>query len=213
MRNILQSTYSATVPAVIGAGLAIVSGHTILFIGLLSFTLLSHAINRYRPSSQFARLKNAIKKTKKFLSRANTFCSQHVDWHAAALQDLKGRMDKVESTSLGIDRQLLQTQHARGWITLAFAISDTVTSMTRTVEAVKNIPKAVKEYVQNVWLLSEQISECADQVKELERSIQSIMLNERQRRFDGSPRECDTSGTNGMNSTGADTLEQIQPSP
>ncbi|KAK6969456.1 hypothetical protein R3P38DRAFT_3380028 [Favolaschia claudopus] len=60
-------------------------------------------------------------------------------------------------------------------------------------------PNAVKEYVQKVWLLSRQISGCADQVKEPEKDIDLLMVKERQRRIKQSMREAET---NGMNSTG-----------
>ncbi|KAK6969449.1 hypothetical protein R3P38DRAFT_3243245 [Favolaschia claudopus] len=155
-----------------------VTGRTNLFITLVSIILVSHTINRCRPWSQFVRLEYAIKKTEDLLLHAEKSCLKH--WHGDVVH-LEGRMHKVQLTSGDIHEQLLQTQRGRDWMTLACSILETIKSKTKTVEAVKHIPKAFKEYVQDVWLLSQRICECADQVKELEISIQLVMLNERQR--------------------------------
>ncbi|KAK6988664.1 hypothetical protein R3P38DRAFT_3228637 [Favolaschia claudopus] len=193
MRNILQSTYSAIVTAIMGAGLAVITERTKLLITLASVILVLHTIDRHRPSSKYRSLENAIKNTENLWQNLDKERSYWRHWHSNMVK-LEDRLSQVQLKAAEIRRELLQTQPCRDWVALARSMSETIRSKKKLVEAVRHIPEAVREYAQKVWLLSQRINGCADQVKKLEKSIDLMVVSECQRRIKESMREAETIG-------------------
>ncbi|KAK6969452.1 hypothetical protein R3P38DRAFT_3501007 [Favolaschia claudopus] len=177
MRNVLQSTYSVIFPAIIGAGLGILSGHINLSIGLVSILLGLHIINRHRPSSKFARLENATKKAEDLLVHAEESCLMH--WHGDVVE-LKVRLFRAKLAAANIEAEFM-TQKMRKSTAFLPLLSQTLSSKTRLSEALRQIPRSSKEYVQKMWRLTQRIKRCAHEVKEIEKSIRILSMNERGR--------------------------------
>ncbi|KAK6988644.1 hypothetical protein R3P38DRAFT_2804426 [Favolaschia claudopus] len=60
-------------------------------------------------------------------------------------------------------------------------VLDTLSSKTKIFEALRQMPASIKEYVQKRWRLTQRINRCADEVKEIEKCIQLLSMNERGR--------------------------------
>ncbi|KAK6971965.1 hypothetical protein R3P38DRAFT_3488084 [Favolaschia claudopus] len=180
MDDFLQSTYSAVFTTIIGAGLAIVSGRTNLCIGIVSIILVLHTMNRHRPSVKFARLETAIKKTEDSLVQAEESCLMH--WHRDVVE-LKVRLFKAKLSAANIEAEFMahKIRNPTALRPILSRILDTLKSKTKISEALRHIPASSKEYVQNRWRLTQGINRCAHEVKEIEKSIRILSMNERGR--------------------------------
>ncbi|KAK6988668.1 hypothetical protein R3P38DRAFT_3443601 [Favolaschia claudopus] len=180
MQDFLQSTYSAVFTAIIGAGLAIVSGHTTLFIALVSIILVLHTINRHRPSSKFARLENAIRKIEDLLLRAEESCLMH--WHRDVVE-LKVRLLWAKLAAANIEAEFMvhKMRNPTAFLPILARIPDTLKSKTEILKALQQIPASIIEYVQKMWRLTQRINRCAHEVKEIEKRIRILSMNERGR--------------------------------
>ncbi|KAK6988649.1 hypothetical protein R3P38DRAFT_3228615 [Favolaschia claudopus] len=197
MHDFLQSTYSAVFTAIIGAGLAIVSGHTDLFIGLVSVILVLHTINRHRPSSKFVTLETAIRKVEDLLLQAEESCLMH--WHGDVVE-LKVRLFKAKLVAANTEAEFMvhKMRNAPAFLPFLSRILDTLKSKTNIFEALRQISASIKEYVQKRWRLTQRINRCAHEVKEIEKSIQLLSMNERGRLILQGVREAEGIATNNI---------------
>ncbi|KAK6988659.1 hypothetical protein R3P38DRAFT_2804441 [Favolaschia claudopus] len=197
MHDFLQSTSSSVFTEIIGAGLAIVSGRTNLFVGLVSVILVAHTINRHRPSSKFARLQTAIRKVEDLLLQAEESCLMH--WHGDVVE-LKVRLFKAKLAAANIEAKvtMLGMRNSVAFLPILSTIRDTLRSKTKIFEELRQTPASIIEYVQRVWRLTHRINKCGHEVKEIEKSIRILSMNERGRLILQGVREAEAIATNNM---------------
>ncbi|KAK6969457.1 hypothetical protein R3P38DRAFT_2814368 [Favolaschia claudopus] len=197
MHDFLQSTYSAVFTAIIGAGLALISGHTTLFISLISIILVLLTIDRHRPSYKFSRLENTIRKIEDLLLQAEESCLMH--WHGDVVE-LKVRLFRAKLAAAKIEAEFMthKIRNPTAFLRILTRIPDTLKSKTEIFEALQQIPTSIKEYVQTRWQLTQRINRCAHEVKEIEKSIRILSMNERGRLILQGVREAEGIATNNI---------------
>ncbi|KAK6988645.1 hypothetical protein R3P38DRAFT_275522 [Favolaschia claudopus] len=167
-----------------------------MLIGLVSIILILHNINRHRPSSQFSRLENAIRKIEALLLQAEESCSMH--WHGDVV-DLKVRLFKAKLAAASIEAEfMMHGIRNPGFLPFLSQILDTLSSKTKISEALRQMPAFIKEYTQKMWRLTQRIHRCAQEVKEIEKSIRILSMNERGRLILQGVREAEGIATNSI---------------
>ncbi|KAF7356285.1 hypothetical protein MVEN_00960300 [Mycena venus] len=150
-----------TASAIILGAVTLMPGNRWILLGLGSATLIIYVANRQRPSHQLGQVEDAVKVAEETLECAKTNCTRN----QMELMDGMRRLLKAKISASEIRAQLMDTHCITTW-------------------------KEFAEYVEEMRGITQSISQCAKEVKEVHTSTLRTIEAERRRQFSEGIKEC-----------------------